>query len=372
MFNPNEEGPISPMKKLKILAEKQVNVIKPAEKLPFEAIKEKLLVSETASKPETETDLNVEPLLKEAPGQYVIFPINHEDMWSMYKHLVDNFWSFSENLQDLDKLQLSYNEKKFMKAYSSIFASSESAGLVNENFAEDFCRIIQVTEAKFFYGHQLFVQNIHYEMYNKLLDSFCENAVEKEKLFKTVESYNSVVNKREWITKWKNSSFGETLLASACLHGLLFTSLSLVHGWLKNRCKNKFNHEIIEIFERMIIDQDLQRDFSCLMIGHLKNKPSKEKILETINEAAKIEFDFILNGLSVDLIEIEPEEVIQLIDRKTKELKNTMFGYYDEGKKIVNQTETKENEQKEQAKSNEDKSVKYKESHQKITFDEDF
>ncbi len=61
------------------------------------------------------------------------------------------------------------------------------------------------------------------------------------------------------------------------------------------------------------------------MIGHLKSKPSIERILETINDAAKIEFDFILNGLNIDLIEIEPEEVIQLIDRKTKELKNSVI-----------------------------------------------
>jgi hypothetical protein len=67
------------------------------------------------------------------------------------------------------------------------------------------------------------------------------------------------------------------------------------------------------------------------MIGHLKSKPSIERILETINDAAKIEFDFILNGLNIDLIEIEPEEVIQLIDRKTKELKNSViFKFFSE------------------------------------------
>jgi ribonucleotide reductase beta subunit family protein with ferritin-like domain len=168
------------MKKLKILGEKQVNVIQPKEN-PLEPIKERQ-VEPLARKEETEqtesTITEQEPLLQERPGQYVIFPINHEDMWHMYKELVNNFWSFTDNL-DLDKLQLNYNEKKFMKLYSSIFASSESKGLVNDNFAEDFCRLIQVTEAKFFYGHQLFVQNIHYEMYNRLLDCFVDDATEK-------------------------------------------------------------------------------------------------------------------------------------------------------------------------------------------------
>ena len=33
--------------------------------------------------------------------------------------------------------------------------------------------------------------------------------------------------------------------------------------------------------------KNLQRDFSCLMIGHLKNKPSIERILEAINDASR-------------------------------------------------------------------------------------
>lgn len=57
------------------------------------------------------------------------------------------------------------------------------------------------------------------------------------------------------------------------------------------------------------------------MISHMKNKPNKEKMLDTINQAAKIEFDFLMNGLNADLIEVAGEEIIQLIDKNTKALK---------------------------------------------------
>lgn len=57
------------------------------------------------------------------------------------------------------------------------------------------------------------------------------------------------------------------------------------------------------------------------MISHLKNKPSKERMLEVINQAAKVEFDFLLNGLNADLIGVSAEEIIQLIDKNTKALK---------------------------------------------------
>lgn len=104
-------------------------------------------------------------------------------MWKMYKGLVDNFWSVTESIQQLDTLQLSYDENQFMKYFSSIFASPNSHGLVNENFAEELCKLIQVTEAKFFYGHQLFVQNIHFEMYNRLLDKFSNDSKEEKYVF---------------------------------------------------------------------------------------------------------------------------------------------------------------------------------------------
>ena len=58
---------------------------------------------------------NIEPLLRETSNQYVIFPINHDDMWNMYKELVGNFWSVTETLENLDSLALDYNEKKVNK-----------------------------------------------------------------------------------------------------------------------------------------------------------------------------------------------------------------------------------------------------------------
>ena len=65
----------------------------------------------------------------------------------------------------------------------------------------------------------------------------------------------------------------------------------------------------------------MQRDFSCLMISHLKLKPTNEKMIEVINQAAKIEFQFLLNGLNIDLINMNTDDVIKLIDKNTKSLK---------------------------------------------------
>ena len=74
-------------------------------------------------------------------------------------------------------------------------------------------------------------------------------------MFKIVEIYDSVVNKRNWISQWKKSPFNEQLLASACMHGLMFISLEMTRDWLKFRTRNSFNHELIDFFDRMIYDQ---------------------------------------------------------------------------------------------------------------------
>lgn len=64
------------------------------------------------------------------------------------------------------------------------------------------------------------------------------------------------------------------------------------------------------------------------MISHMKHKPNKEKMLETINQSAKIEFDFLINGLKSDLIEVSNDDVIQLIDKNTKSLKLKVSAFY--------------------------------------------
>lgn len=367
MSERDHDIPISPLKKMKILSEKQNVQVKP---LPQIVEAQKPIVTKpveptpTPVVAPTTTTEQTEPLLQESAGQYVIFPINHQDIWHMYKSLVDNFWSPPETIQQLESLELEYDEGTFMRNFSSIYASPDSEGFVIENFAEKFTQIIQVTEAKFFYGHQLMVQNIHYELFNRFLDKFAPTPIEKTKLFKIVEAYEPVQNKRNWISSWSNCSFGEQLLASACLHGLFFVSIELIQNWLQTRTRKSNSHELIDMFERLRIDQDLARDFACLMMSHLKSKPTTQKVVDTINQAAKLEFDFLLNALRTELIGVDPNELIMLIDKKAKLLKTKILNITEEKKQASSNIENVNKEQSSSAQS--------KENYKQIVFDEDF
>lgn len=166
-------------------------------------------------------------------------------------------------------------------------------------------------------------------------------------MIKIVEGNDAVIVKRNWINHWKKADFGLKMVASACIHGIFFISLDIVHALIKSKLRVSSSHELIVVIEKMIadqvlnhlhnlilsqkisliivfiiIDKELFRDFACLMLGHIKSKPSRESILEMINSSVKIEFDFIINGLKMDLIDIDNDELIQIIDRKTISLKN--------------------------------------------------
>ena len=76
----------------------------------------------------------VEPLLKENPGRFVILPIKYHDIWKMYKKAEASFWTAEE--VDLSKdlahwEALKDDERHFISHVLAFFAASD--GIVNEN-----------------------------------------------------------------------------------------------------------------------------------------------------------------------------------------------------------------------------------------------
>ena len=70
-----------------------------------------------------------------------------------------------------------------------------------------------------------------------------------------MENWDPVINKREWLSQLEYKSFAEKLVGAACLHGLMFTSLNLIHSWLQNKMRASMGHELVDTFEKMIVDQ---------------------------------------------------------------------------------------------------------------------
>lgn len=84
-----------------------------------------------------------------------------------------SFWTAEEVDLSRDLVNwrsLTDNEQHFIKYVLAFFAASD--GIVNENLAERFIRDVQVLEARYFYGFQIAIENVHSEMYSLLIDTY--------------------------------------------------------------------------------------------------------------------------------------------------------------------------------------------------------
>tara|TARA_Y100000389_G_C17467694_1_gene527136 strand:- start:628 stop:1692 length:1065 start_codon:yes stop_codon:yes gene_type:complete len=243
-----------------------------------------------------------EKILKDNPNRFVIFPIQYDDIWQFYKKAEASFWTAEEiDLQQdlVDWEKLNENEQYFVKNVLAFFAASD--GIVNENLAENFVSEVQYAEAKFFYGFQIAMENIHSETYSLLIDTYVKNKEEKDRLFNALETIPAVQKKAEWALKWVESdSFAERLIAFAAVEGIFFSGSFCSIFWLKSRGLMpglSFSNELISR------DEALHCDFAThLHNNHVTNKVSKERIREIISSALEIEKEFITESLPVSLI----------------------------------------------------------------------
>ena len=256
-----------------------------------------------------------DPLLSEDTKRYVIFPIKRDDVWKMYKKSEANFWTteeldLSKDLKDFNALN--DKEKYFIENILAFFAASD--GIVNENLVERFCKDVQLLEAKFFYGFQIAMENIHSETYSLLIDTYVKDTTKKQKLFNAIETIPSVKKKAEWALKWisdEKSTFGTRVIAFAAVEGIFFSGSFCSIFWLKKRGLMPGLCFANELISR---DEGLHTEFAVLMYSMLKDKPSKETILEIIKEAVELEKEFITESLPCNLIGMNMDLMKQYIE----------------------------------------------------------
>ena len=244
----------------------------------------------------------MEKILIENPNRFVIFPIQHNDIWEYYKMHQAALWTAEEvdltnDIRDWNNL--SENEQYFVKNILSFFAASD--GIVNENLAENFYREVQYPEAKFFYGFQLMMENIHSLMYSLLIDTYISNEEEKNLCFTALDNLPAVQKKAKWALDWiEKSSFQERLVAFAAVEGIFFSGSFCSIFWLKSR---GIMQGLCNANSLIFKDENLHCDFAIhLLNNHVENKPSEKRIREILLSALEIEKEFITESLPVSLI----------------------------------------------------------------------
>jgi len=258
--------------------------------------------------------MSEEPILKENKNRFVLFPIQHDDIWEYYKKAEASFWTAEEIdlSQDIkDWLNLSDGERHFVSHVLAFFAASD--GIVNENLAENFVSEVQYTEAKFFYGFQIAIENIHSETYSLLIDTYIKDDKEKDKLFNAIDTMPFVKKKADWALRWiDEGSFAERLIAFAAVEGIFFSGSFCSIFWLKKRGLMPgltFSNELISR------DEGLHCDFACLLYNnHVVNKLDPQVVIDIITDAVEMEKEFVTEALPVGLIGMNAELMCQYIE----------------------------------------------------------
>ncbi|MDH5366660.1 MAG: ribonucleotide-diphosphate reductase subunit beta [Cyclobacteriaceae bacterium] len=273
----------------------------------------------------------IEPILKENKNRFVLFPIEHDDIWEFYKKAEASFWTaeeidLSQDIKDWENLN--DGERHFISHVLAFFAASD--GIVNENLAEHFIAEVQYTEAKFFYGFQIAIENIHSETYSLLIDTYVKNNKEKDKLFNAIDTMECVTKKAEWALRWiDEGNFQERIVAFAAVEGIFFSGSFCSIFWLKKRGLMPgltFSNELISR------DEGLHCDFACLLYNsHVVNRLDDQTVIDIISDAVTIEKEFVTDALPVSLIGMNAELMCQYIEFVADRLLHELTG-----KKIYN------------------------------------
>jgi len=255
-----------------------------------------------------------EPMLLPTLDRFTVFPIEHENLWAMYKKAQMSNWTaeeidFSKDMDDW--VNLSDNEQHFIKYILAFFAGSD--GIVFENLNDNFASEVQYTEARSFYAYQEHNEMVHGETYSKLIDKYIKSSSEKKQLFEAIQNIPCIENKAKWAMKWfsKDRSFAERLLAFACVEGIFFSGSFCAIFWLKKRgllpglC---FSNELISR------DEGLHLEFAIELFKMLKHKPNKLVIEEIVKDAVSIEKNFITDALPCSLIGMNSEKMSEYIE----------------------------------------------------------
>ena len=257
----------------------------------------------------------IEPMLEENLNRFVLFPIKHDDIWEMYKQEQASFWTAEEIdlAQDLaDWESLNEDEQHFLKHVLAFFAASD--GIVNENLGLNFSTEVQWPEARAFYGFQIMMENVHAETYSLLIDTYIQDADEKEHLFKALETVPCVKKKGDWALRWlsrKKGNFAERLVAFAAIEGIFFSGSFCAIFWLKKR---NLMHGLTFSNELISRDEGLHCDFACLLHSKLVKGAECSRIRGIISEAVEIEKEFVTSALPVSLLGMNEKHMCQYIE----------------------------------------------------------
>ena len=145
------------------------------------------------------------------------------------------------------------------------------------------------------------MENIHSEMYANLICTYFPNPEEQKEVSSAIQNIPIIAKMAEFANKWMNSDrkYAERLVAFSAFEGILFSGPFCAIYWM--RTKGKLNGLCMSN-DFIARDEALHVDFAVAIHDLLLDKCSKETMHEIIDEAVKLECEFITEALPCRLI----------------------------------------------------------------------
>lgn len=250
-------------------------------------------------------------------NHYTFLPIYNQWYYDHYKRQLATFWTVEEVdlSKDRDQYQnkLTAPERGFVKNILAFFAASD--GIVAENLDLNFIEEITYKEVKTCLRFQAMMEDIHGEMYSRLIDTLIDDNKEKDKLFNAIINVPCITQKADWAKKWTNgseASLAKRLVAWTCVEGIHFSGSFCAIYWLKKR---NLLPGLTQSNEFIARDEGCHTETSIHLYNNLKpeHRLAESIVREIIEEAVAIETVFITESISCAMLGMNVDLMKQYI-----------------------------------------------------------
>jgi len=263
--------------------------------------------------------MSTEPILDDSNSRFTMYPIQYQGLWDLYQKQLSSFWKpqeidFSKDYEDF--VELSVDEQHYIKRVLAFFAASD--GIVNFNLSKRFLQEIKIMEAITCYTYQMMIEGIHSETYSLMLDNLIKDPTEKDFLFQSIKTVESVKKLGDWAMHWIESdlSFAHRVVAFAVVEGIFFSGAFASIFWLKRYKSNGrlFLQGLVKSNEFIARDEGMHVQFACEIYKLLETKLSKEAVFALIDDGVKVAKIFMKDALPIRLLGMNSDSMEQYIE----------------------------------------------------------
>jgi ribonucleotide reductase beta subunit family protein with ferritin-like domain len=246
-----------------------------------------------------------EPLLCPGPDRFA-FDSNNAWAVKFFDDAQASFWMTKEIrlADDIGEWEaLDASTREFVTSVLAFFFAAD--GIVGESLVSRYMEM-QDPACRAFLGYQLYNEQVHSQTYAVILKTLITNDAERQRVIGQVANMPHIRGKTTWSMRWldpRESSYAERTVAFACVELVFFSSSFCTLFWIRRKGVLKgvtFSNELISR------DEGLHGDFACALFRQLRRKPSPERVLQIVIEAAELEMQFVDGALKADLIGMKP------------------------------------------------------------------